>query len=135
MTGTPLHSPYRFSYMRRGKAAQPKPPEAEPKAPATETTTPAVVHPYETSIKVIAKVATVEDFWQTYDHLIRPNDLPTTTDYHFFRGNITPTWEDKSNERGGKWIVRLPKGMLLLLHASFFVSLKEGGPDSRCKIR
>ena len=41
----------------------------------------------------------------------RPSDLPTTTDYHFFRGGIKPTWEDPGNAKGGKWIVRLPKGL------------------------
>lgn len=68
-------------------------------------------NPYENSIKIIATVKTVEDFWTTYDYLVRPNDLPTTTDYHFFREGIKPTWEDPGNARGGKWIVRLRKGL------------------------
>ena len=68
-------------------------------------------NPYEHSIKIIATVKTVEDFWTSYDYLVRPNDLPTTTDYHFFREGIKPTWEDPGNARGGKWIVRLRKGL------------------------
>eukprot|EP01083_Nonionella_stella_P081639 225006_1 len=68
-------------------------------------------NPYENSIKQIAKVSTVEDFWLIYNHLQRPNNLPTTTDYHFFRDGIKPTWEDPSNAKGGKWIVRLRKGL------------------------
>jgi translation initiation factor 4E len=68
-------------------------------------------NPYESSIKSVATVTTVEEFWETYDYLVRPNDLPSATDYHFFREGIKPTWEDPSNARGGKWIVRLRKGL------------------------
>jgi len=67
--------------------------------------------PYESSIKTIATVNTVEEFWTVYNHLVRPNELPTTTDYHFFREGIKPTWEDANNSKGGKWIVRLRKGL------------------------
>ena len=115
--GTPLHKGYCLSYMRRGKASPPaavKPGEEGEAAATIDPTTAAanlVVHPYENSIKVITTVTTVEGFWETYDFLKRPNDLPTTTDYHFFREGIMPTWEDPSNSKGGKWIVRLPKGL------------------------
>ena len=90
--------------MRRGKATKPE--EGNPAAQAAES-----VHPYENSIKHVSTVRTVEEFWETYNYLRRPNDLPTTTDYHFFRDGIKPTWEDSSNAKGGKWIVRLPKGL------------------------
>ena len=103
--------------MRRGKAAQVAAASKEGEAPAASSTTndnnnstPHVVHPYENSIKTVAVVKTVEEFWKVYDYLKRPSELPTTTDYHFFRSHIKPTWEDESNEKGGKWIVRLPKG-------------------------
>lgn len=66
---------------------------------------------YESSINVVRTVNTVEDFWGTYDYLVRPNDLPNPTDYHFFREGIKPTWEDPGNCRGGKWIVRVRKGL------------------------
>jgi translation initiation factor 4E len=80
-------------------------------AAATTTAGGTIAHPYENSIKTIATVTTVEEFWQVYDYLKRPADLPTTTDYHLFRSGIKPTWEDPGNARGGKWIVRLPKGL------------------------
>ena len=92
--------------MRRGKAA--KPDEGTPEAQQQPAEQP---NPYENSIKTISTVRTVEEFWSTYNFLRRPNDLPTTTDYHFFREGIKPTWEDPSNAKGGKWIVRLPKGL------------------------
>jgi translation initiation factor 4E len=70
-----------------------------------------IVHPYENSIKSITTVRTVEEFWATYNYLRRPNDLSSTTDYHCFREGVKPTWEDDANAKGGKWIVRLPKGL------------------------
>jgi len=115
-----LQTPFTFSFMRRGKGvnsaaaaatATTGDPKAEATAAAAATQQPA--HPYETAIKTIATVDTVENFWEIYNWLKRPADLPTsaTTDYHFFRSGIKPTWEDPSNAAGGKWIVRLPKGL------------------------
>jgi translation initiation factor 4E len=69
------------------------------------------VNPYESSIKEIATVSTVEEFWTVYDWLNRPNELPNTTDFHFFRKGIKPTWEDPENVKGGKWLIRLKKGL------------------------
>lgn len=93
--------------MRRGKnsSAANKDESGQP----TETT--AAVNPYETSIKTISTCKSVEQFWETYNFLVRPNDLPTTTEYQFFREGIKPTWEDPHNAKGGKWIVRLRKGL------------------------
>ncbi|GMF12330.1 unnamed protein product [Phytophthora lilii] len=53
----------------------------------------------------------VQDFWKIYNHLVRPNDLPNTMDYHLFKTGIKPMWEDPANRRGGKWMVRLRKGI------------------------
>src|SRR6056300_1703439 len=92
--------------MRRGRSLKPE--EGMPNSAQPTEQTP---NPYENSIKTISTVKTVEEFWSTYNFLRRPNDLPTTTDYHFFREGIKPTWEDSSNAKGGKWIVRLPKGL------------------------
>jgi translation initiation factor 4E len=93
--------------MRRGKGAKTEEGGAAPAQPAQ----PAEVNPYENSIKPMCTVQTVEEFWSVYNYLRRPNDLPTTTDYHFFRDGVKPTWEDQANARGGKWIIRLPKGL------------------------
>eukprot|EP00644_Phytophthora_capsici_P000030 jgi/Phyca11/525487/estExt2_fgenesh1_pm.C_PHYCAscaffold_40016 len=57
------------------------------------------------------KAVSVEDFWKIYNHLVRPNDLPNTMDYHLFKTGIKPMWEDAANRRGGKWMVRLRKGV------------------------
>ncbi|KAK5107941.1 hypothetical protein LTR62_000546 [Meristemomyces frigidus] len=66
---------------------------------------------YEKSIKPLCRMTSVQDFWAVYAHLRRPSTLPTVSDYHFFRSGIRPVWEDDSNKSGGKWIMRLKKGV------------------------
>eukprot|EP00523_Entomoneis_sp_CCMP467_P008799 CAMPEP_0168734724 /NCGR_PEP_ID=MMETSP0724-20121128/8962_1 /TAXON_ID=265536 /ORGANISM="Amphiprora sp., Strain CCMP467" /LENGTH=266 /DNA_ID=CAMNT_0008781839 /DNA_START=44 /DNA_END=841 /DNA_ORIENTATION=+ len=108
--GTALHNSFTFTFMRRGKGGTNQAPAKEEVvagSPQGESGTVA----YESSIRTIASVKTVESFWEVYNYLKRPSDLPTTTDYHFFRNGIKPTWEDSNNAKGGKWIVRLPKGL------------------------
>jgi len=56
-------------------------------------------------------MATAQDFWNVYLHLKRPSDLPTVSDYHFFKEGVRPVWEDDMNKKGGKWIMRLKKGV------------------------
>jgi translation initiation factor 4E len=54
---------------------------------------------------------TVQGFWAVYIHLKRPSMLPSVSDYHFFREGIRPVWEDEANCKGGKFIMRLKKGV------------------------
>lgn len=61
--------------------------------------------------QVFCTFVQVQDFWRIYNHLMRPNDLPNTMDYHLFKTGIKPMWEDPANRRGGKWMVRLRKGI------------------------
>jgi len=67
---------------------------------------------YEENTSTLGTTESVEDFWRLYVHLRRPvDDRPTVCDYHVFREGIKPMWEDESNVNGGKWIVRLKKGV------------------------
>jgi translation initiation factor 4E len=66
---------------------------------------------YEKSTIKLASIATVESFWTIYSHLKRPSLLPSVSDYHIFKEGIRPVWEDEANKRGGKWIIRLKKGV------------------------
>lgn len=66
---------------------------------------------YEKSIKPLCKINTAQDFWQVYSHLKRPSALPAVSDYHIFKDGIRPVWEDDANKSGGKWIVRVKKGV------------------------
>ncbi|XP_078389894.1 eukaryotic translation initiation factor 4E type 2-like isoform X2 [Cetorhinus maximus] len=53
----------------------------------------------------------VEQFWRFYSHLVRPGDLTGHSDFHLFKEGIKPMWEDEANKNGGKWIIRLRKGL------------------------
>lgn len=66
---------------------------------------------YEKSTIKLASLSTVESFWTIYSHLKRPSLLPSVSDYHIFKEGIRPVWEDEANKRGGKWIIRLKKGV------------------------
>ncbi|KUF94463.1 hypothetical protein AM588_10005987 [Phytophthora nicotianae] len=92
-TETPIQNMYSFWYIKRSTGNK------------------AVSESYEKSIKGLGDFKTVQDFWRIYNHLVRPNDLPNTMDYHLFKTGIKPMWEDPANRRGGKWMVRLRKGI------------------------
>ncbi|EFY87994.1 hypothetical protein J3458_020761 [Metarhizium acridum] len=66
---------------------------------------------YENTLHGIATVQTVEEFWEIYSHLKRPSTLPVVSDYHLFKKDIRPIWEDEVNRKGGKWVVRMKKGV------------------------
>ncbi|PFH56007.1 hypothetical protein XA68_17219 [Ophiocordyceps unilateralis] len=66
---------------------------------------------YEKTLHGIATVKTAEEFWQIYSHLKRPSSLPVVSDYHLFKKDIRPIWEDEVNRKGGKWVVRMKKGV------------------------
>lgn len=54
----------------------------------------------------------VESYWSLWTHLAPPSSLQPTTDYLLFHSGIRrPVWEDPLNLSGGKWIIRLKKGV------------------------
>ncbi|XP_062260566.1 eukaryotic translation initiation factor 4E type 2 isoform X2 [Platichthys flesus] len=72
---------------------------------------PASTQSYEQNIRQIGTFASVEQFWRFYSHMIRPGDLTGHSDFHLFKDGIKPMWEDDANKMGGKWIIRLRKGL------------------------
>ncbi|KAL9632318.1 MAG: hypothetical protein Q9164_005392 [Protoblastenia rupestris] len=66
---------------------------------------------YEKSTIPLAHFSSAEAFWAVYAHLKRPSTLPAVSDYHIFKKGIRPVWEDEENKKGGKWIIRLKKGV------------------------
>lgn len=67
--------------------------------------------PYVETVHGLAEVATAEQFWTVYRHLARPSSLHPVSDYHLFKKGVRPIWEDDENRHGGKWLVRLKKGV------------------------
>ncbi|KAB5575838.1 translation initiation factor eIF 4e-like domain-containing protein [Coniochaeta sp. 2T2.1] len=66
---------------------------------------------YEKTLHPMAACETAEEFFEIYRHLNRPSTLPLVSDYHMFKKGVRPIWEDEENKKGGKWIVRLKKGV------------------------
>ncbi|KAF8637632.1 hypothetical protein AX17_002701 [Amanita inopinata Kibby_2008] len=67
---------------------------------------------YEEGIKKISSFSSVESFWSLWTHLSAPSALQPTTDYLVFHSGVQrPVWEDPLNHAGGKWIIRLKKGV------------------------
>jgi len=67
---------------------------------------------YEEGIKKISSFSSVESFWSIWTHLNSPSQLQPTTDYLLFHSGVRrPVWEDPLNINGGKWIIRLRKGV------------------------
>ncbi|TAQ86441.1 hypothetical protein B7494_g5249 [Chlorociboria aeruginascens] len=66
---------------------------------------------YEKTLHEVASFDSAEEFFDVYEHLKRPSNLPLVSDYHLFKKGIRPVWEDEENKKGGKWIVRLKKGV------------------------
>ena len=66
---------------------------------------------YETAMKRIGAFSSVEDFFAIYAHLRRIDELPIISDYHLFKAGVKPTYEDPANAGGGKWQLRLKKGL------------------------
>ncbi|XP_068686186.1 eukaryotic translation initiation factor 4E type 2-like isoform X2 [Montipora foliosa] len=89
----PLQCPYAFWFSRR------------PPGKLQSSTN------YASNIKLVGKFASVEQFWAFYSYLVRPGDLSGHSDIHLFKDGIKPMWEDEANKHGGKWIVRLRKGL------------------------
>lgn len=66
---------------------------------------------FEDNVVLVGTLNTVEDFWAHYSHLAPAGEIPVLGDYHFFKGGVKPIWEDEENKLGGKWIVRIKKGL------------------------
>jgi translation initiation factor 4E len=70
---------------------------------------------FESNLMVVGSFATVEDFWRFYNHMAKPSQLPNNSNYHLFKKDIKPMWEDKANVNGGKWVINLKGQQRVLL--------------------
>jgi len=65
--------------------------------------------PWEECLKEVTKFDTVEDFWALYNHIQLASGLSFGADYYLFKEGIQPMWEDKTNEKGGRWLINIDK--------------------------
>uniref|UniRef100_A0A8C5VXX3 Eukaryotic translation initiation factor 4E type 2 n=1 Tax=Microcebus murinus TaxID=30608 RepID=A0A8C5VXX3_MICMU len=72
---------------------------------------PASPQSYEQNMKQIGTFASVEQFWRFHSHMVCPGDLTGHSDFLLFKEGIKRMWEDDTKKNGGKWIIRLRKGL------------------------
>jgi translation initiation factor 4E len=85
---------------------------------------------YENNINSIGSFSDSDEFWTIYSHLRRPNVLPVNSDVQLFRDGVKPVWEDPINASGGKWIIRLKKGLINRLWEHLVLALITGELDT-----
>ncbi|CAI2355545.1 unnamed protein product [Caenorhabditis sp. 36 PRJEB53466] len=66
---------------------------------------------YASYVQPVGVMKSVEQFWKIMIYFKRPTDMCDKADIHFFKSGIKPVWEDPANCKGGKWIIRLKKGL------------------------
>ncbi|KAH9387431.1 translation initiation factor 4E [Nematocida major] len=64
---------------------------------------------FKSKIKQEAKITTPEEFLYVIRRLLKLQDIKTITDLSLFKEGIEPMWEDPSNLKGGKWIVKIKR--------------------------
>jgi len=106
ISNSPLEYAYSFWFSKR-----PSKNAAAAAASSTATSAPGQNLNYDANLRQVGTFNTVENFWYLYSHMTRPQDLQGHADIHMFKAGIRPLWEDDANKNGGKWIVRLKKGL------------------------
>ena len=53
------------------------------------------------NIQNVLTVSDLEEFWSLFNNIICPKELGFKKDYHFFRHDVAPTYEDPLNAKGG----------------------------------
>ncbi|CAJ0930338.1 unnamed protein product, partial [Mesorhabditis belari] len=64
---------------------------------------------WESRLKRVCSVSTVEEFWALQNNIKPPSMLKMTCDYNFFKNDIQPMWEVPENKNGGRWLIALEK--------------------------
>ena len=61
------------------------------------------------SLEALVTVSTIEDFWSVINWVESPSSIKVGSDFSMFKRGIVPDWSDKSNQKGGRYIVRCHK--------------------------
>ncbi|KAL1921018.1 uncharacterized protein VTP21DRAFT_11653 [Calcarisporiella thermophila] len=61
------------------------------------------------NLRELITFSTVEDFWCVYNNVAKASEIGIGSNYHLFKKDIKPMWEDAANEKGGKWSIQFPR--------------------------
>ncbi len=53
------------------------------------------------NIQKVYEIKSINEFWNVFNSIINVPNLKFKKDYHFFKNNIQPTYEDPKNKEGG----------------------------------
>jgi translation initiation factor 4E len=66
---------------------------------------------YLNNLTKVSSFQTIRSFWSCWNEVQEQCSLSENdgaANYHMFKDNIKPVWEDPKNAKGGKWVVVLP---------------------------
>lgn len=52
---------------------------------------------------LLANLLSIIDLLSVYNNIAKATELAQKSDYHLFKAGVRPEWEDKQNQKGGKW--------------------------------
>jgi len=64
---------------------------------------------FEANLKQLCKFNTVQSFWEYFNNLPTPKDIPVKSSMHLMLEGVKPLWEDPKNATGGFWAWRIYK--------------------------
>lgn len=64
---------------------------------------------YSEILNEICTIGTVPELMFMVENVEGACLWPLNSNLHFFRDGIVPLWEDPMNEKGGKWVLEVPK--------------------------
>jgi translation initiation factor 4E len=64
---------------------------------------------YTESIKQVYEMKTIDDFYNIYSFLKKPDNSSSGIEVALFKNKIRPVWEETSNKEGGKLSLKLKK--------------------------
>jgi translation initiation factor 4E len=67
---------------------------------------------FKSKIKEVAEMETLGEFIYVLRRIRRLSELKPITDICMFKKGIEPMWEDPYNIAGGKWIIKVRKGVV-----------------------
>ena len=81
---------------------------------------------YESQVKKIAEFDTIEDFWDIFQHLRKPDSCRPGIEFFMFKEDIKPLWEDENNKNGGRFSIKLKQGYTTIIWEEMIFTLIGG---------
>ena len=78
---------------------------------------------YESQVKKIAEFDTIDEFWEIFQHLRKPDSCRPGIEYFMFKEPIKPMWEDENNKNGGRFSIKLKHGYSTIIWEEMIFAL------------